>query len=545
MRKLVMIVAACAVLAPSPAPASSPERLVLEPGPSTIITVEGYYPTVPDVCSAKQPKPLRAKYRGRLELVRKGNRIRIINRLSFSHYLRGLAEVPASWPEAALRAQAIAARSYALHAVRRGAAGAAARDYDICATDQCQVYRGAAIELGAFGERWVDAVESTRGRVLTYGGSVIQAFYFSTSDGWTRRSFPGGTPQPWLPSVEGEDADAPLATWTASILLDDLAGILRARDLWQFGSIARVTRSGDKVRILGPQGSRSLSAAGFRAAINAEAPCLFPDRYPGIGSARKTKLPQTVPSTVFTARTSGGSVILRGRGWGHGVGMSQWGARSLADRGATETAILKHFYGPARVAKGSEPKVIRVLAAEDLRRVRLSVDGPFRVTTETGSELAASTQFEIVGGDALTIRRGTGPSLAPVLELRTQTESLSGEPGAQTSIPFEISRPARIRIVLAGATTDAPQTSFEAGSAEVLLTLPDKPGTYQAYVEADDGLDRVRSPSITLVVAAPAPPAPPPPPSRALPILTAVLLAFTVGAGAAFVRRRARARRIA
>lgn len=545
MRKVLALLSASAMLLPAPASAASPERLVLEPAAGTIITLEGHYPTVPGVCPAKQPKPLRAKYRGRLELVRSGNRIRIINSLSFSHYLRGLAEVPASWPEAALKAQAIAARSYALHSVRRGAAGAAERDYDICSTDQCQVYRGAAIELGAFGERWVDAVESTRRRALTYGGSVIQAFFFSTSNGTTRRSFPGGTPQPWLPSVDGEDADAPLATWTASIALDDLTKILRARGLWRSGRITRVARNGDTVRVTGPTDSKSLSAGGFRIAINAEAPCLFPARYPGIGSARKTKLPQTVPSSTFTARTAGGSVVLKGRGWGHGVGMSQWGARSLAERGLTDVEILKHYYGPANVTAVSEPALIRVLAADGLRRVRLSADGPFRVTTETGSELAAGARFEVAGGNALAIRRGTGPSLAPILALQVGVESLEGAPGARVSIPFEVSRPARVAVML-GTQTAVPQQSFESGSAEISLVLPAEPGVYKAYIEADDGLDVVRSPAIDVLVAAPAPISPPSPPSsNAGPIAIAIaaLLAVGVGAGVAAARRRARATR--
>src|SRR5258708_34361901 len=204
--------------APSPASVARgapppPQRLILTPSsPGTLFTFEGLYPQKRRLCDFKQPKPLRAKYRGRLELVlRNDGSIGLIDALSFSNYLRGLAEVPSSWPAEALKAQVIAARSYALQSLRATQSLSGSRGYDICSTDACQVYRGAAIELGAFGERWVQAVESTRGKVLTYNGRVLPAYYFSTSSGSTRSSFPGGPPQPCLPAVSGEYAPAPPA----------------------------------------------------------------------------------------------------------------------------------------------------------------------------------------------------------------------------------------------------------------------------------------------------------------------------------------------
>src|SRR5947199_1634674 len=86
--------------APSP-----PPRLILTPtSSSTLFTFEGLYPQKRRVCDFKQPKPLRAKYRGRLELVlRNDGSIGVIDALSFSDYLRGLAEVPSSWPDEALK----------------------------------------------------------------------------------------------------------------------------------------------------------------------------------------------------------------------------------------------------------------------------------------------------------------------------------------------------------------------------------------------------------------------------------------------------------
>src|SRR5207244_7855173 len=167
--------------------------------------------------------------------------------------------------------------------------------------DACQVYRGAAIELGAFGERWVRAVESTRGRVLTYNGRVLPAYYFSTSTGRTRSSFPGGTPQPWLPSVSGQDGAAPLAHLPAAVTLGDLASILNAAGDWPGGAITSVSLNGERVTVAGNGRSISKLRSTVANDLNNEGPCLFPKKYPSrTGSAKRGPLPQTVPSSTYT-----------------------------------------------------------------------------------------------------------------------------------------------------------------------------------------------------------------------------------------------------
>src|SRR5438309_4520743 len=99
----VAVVGSHAAAAPPPV-----QRLVLQASPRTIFTVEGLYPRKRGVCEFKQPKPLRARYRGTLtfELAPSGH-IRLVNTLPFQFYLRGLAEVPNSWPAPALQAHAI------------------------------------------------------------------------------------------------------------------------------------------------------------------------------------------------------------------------------------------------------------------------------------------------------------------------------------------------------------------------------------------------------------------------------------------------------
>ena len=492
-----------------------PQRLILTPASSnTLFTFEGLYPQKKGLCDFKQLHPLRAKYRGRLELIlRQDGSIGLINGLSFSNYLRGLGEVPPSWPLEALKAQAIAARSYALASLRAARDVAASRGYDICSTDQCQVYRGATIELGAFGERWVRAVEGTRGSVLTYAGRVLPAYYFSTSTGVTRRSFPGGTPQPWLPSVSGNDSQAPLAHWTASITLADLAAAMHAGDDWPGGAIATVTLSGDRVTMTGSGHSVSKLRSTVENDLNNEAPCLFPKKYPSdTGSAKGGPLPQTVPSSTYTLSQKGSVVTFSGRGWGHGIGMSQYGANFMALAGSSATGILKHFYGPAQITRLKEPGEIRVLAADGLQAARVQISGPVNVTTETGSVLATGNVFQVQGGKTLTITRGVGPSAQPVMQLTANAAPISAKPGDTVSIPFNASRAARVSVELAGPNgiiLTTTETSYVSGDNTVTFPLKDSqnkdlpPGTYQATVIAYDGLDHVRSVPVAITVRAP------------------------------------------
>src|SRR5207245_5723213 len=138
-------------------------------------------------------------------------RLAIIDRLTFDEYLQGISEMPRSWPLEALKAQVVAARTYALYQLTHPRPSGQTLGYDICSTDQCQVYRGLSVEQGAFGEAWVHAVAATRGRVLRYHGHLIQTFYHSTSPGRTKPSFPGGSPVPYLRSVPGQDDGSPLA----------------------------------------------------------------------------------------------------------------------------------------------------------------------------------------------------------------------------------------------------------------------------------------------------------------------------------------------
>ena len=122
-------------------------------------------------------------YRGAIEVRRNGGGLAVVNDVALEDYVRGIDEVPPSWPAAALQAQAIAARTYAAHKVMSKEPRWRAVGADICATPTCQVYRGLDTERRAQGHGWLPAVEATAGRALLSGGRPIMASYSSTANG--------------------------------------------------------------------------------------------------------------------------------------------------------------------------------------------------------------------------------------------------------------------------------------------------------------------------------------------------------------------------
>ena len=540
---------------PASAQSATSDRLILNPSDDTTFRVQAVYPNPGVTCEAKRKRDLRARYRGRLEIVRQSDgAIAIINHLTFDEYLRGLAEVPRSWPNETLKAQVVAARSYGLYHLNHPTNASERLGYDICSTDQCQVYRGVQVEQGAFGDAWIRAVTETRGRALLYDGAPIQAFYHSTSPGKTKRSFPGGSPLPYLASVDGQDDDSPLARWSVRIPFAQLGPILGEDGIWSGGRITAIRQDGSTIRITGSGSSRSVDKSDLRGALNREAGCVYPDAYPSVSNGRK--LPQTVPSIDFSLRQDGSAVLLTGRGWGHGVGMSQYGARSLGERGRGYADILAYYYNGVRPQRVDEPGRIRVLVVEDASLVRVAIEGVAEVETGTGSALAPGDRFEVRGGSSLDVRRGVGPSLAPILKIDLANAPLTIPLDGTIALSYTLSGSAKVFVVvrrgatellrtpevsqisgpnvfsipLGAAPTSSPTTSpsgtpTTSGSptasatptasvtptSTTIATVTPTPlaaGDYEVVLEAFDGIDRVRTAPVALTIEQPAAPTP-------------------------------------
>jgi stage II sporulation protein D len=213
----------------------------------------------------------KGSYRGSLVIraAKGAGRLSVVNAVDLEDYVRGVVprESPASWPLEALKAQAVAARSYALASKVNGAG------FDQYADTRSQVYGGARAETTKTNQ----AVADTALQVVLFQGKVAQTFYFSTSGGYTEHnenSFIGGTPEPYLRGVpdpyEGS-AGSPYHEWTRkftnaamqSKLGRMLKGKLRNIVVIQRGASPRIV----KAKVVGSRGTTMVSGPDLRTAL--------------------------------------------------------------------------------------------------------------------------------------------------------------------------------------------------------------------------------------------------------------------------------------
>jgi stage II sporulation protein D len=345
---------------------------------------------------------LLARYPGTLWVERADDgTLELLVTMSFEKYLQGIAEVPASWPRAALQAQAVAARSYALATTGWTGEEGETLPTPICATTACQVYRGIPVPFEPTVRRWYAAVRRTSGEVLLYDGRPAETVYFSTSNGRTYGNDEvfGSPPLPYLrPVVEHDDGASSVSHWSVRLPFEDLATFLHAGGEWpRAKAISSVRLDGGAVVVEGGGATRSIDSSTFRGAVNVWAPCLDPDRFPP-GS-----LPLTIPSRWMTVSSGPDAAVFTGRGWGHGVGMVQWGAYGKALRGMSASDILAYYYGGLRPEPYPEPGLISVQVADGLTSLKIKPSGP---GAELDGEVLGPGLVSIGGGELLTVTTG-------------------------------------------------------------------------------------------------------------------------------------------
>lgn len=262
-------------------------------------------------------------YRGSTRLVRQGNGITAINYVDLEQYLYSVvgAEAVASWPIEALKAQAVAARSYALY--KRSSASNSL--YDLDTTISTQVYKGLDSEYLTTHE----AVNKTQGQIMTYGGKVILAAFHASSGGHTENVEDIWTsPLPYLRGVVDYDQQSPVFQWTKVFSPDEISTRL--------GTVGRIksmipeqtTPHGRVVtmKVIGDRGITTVTGAELRKVLD-------------------------LRSTLFRVTSDGNNIQVYGRGFGHGLGLSQWGAYSLAKQGIQYQQILGHYYQKATLSR--------------------------------------------------------------------------------------------------------------------------------------------------------------------------------------------------
>lgn len=275
-------------------------------------------------------------YRGRLLLAAGSKGLTAVNYIDLEQYLYSVlgSEMNGNWPQEALKAQAVAARSYALYKRQTSRSSL----YDVGDTTTWQVYEGVAKE--APGTQ--TAVAATEGQVLTYSGKIIEAVFHSSSGGSTENSENvWSRPVPYLRSVPDYDQGTPNFEWSKTFSADELR-----RRIPGVGNIISLVpqRRGASGRIItmkvvGDAGSKILSGSTLRNALDLKSTLFNVNPQFGASAAKSGR--KSTPSTFQVT----------GRGFGHGLGLSQWGAYNLALQGYNYQQIILHYYQGATLAR--------------------------------------------------------------------------------------------------------------------------------------------------------------------------------------------------
>ncbi|GAB4535351.1 MAG: SpoIID/LytB domain-containing protein [Thermodesulfovibrionia bacterium] len=283
-------------------------------------------------------------YSGNLEVIGDSNGLYVIKELPLEDYVEGVvsAEGGKDWELEALKAQAVIARTYAILYIENNPK----KGFHLTSTIMNQAYKE-----GDNSPLIKRAVKETEGEVLVYNDRPINALYHSvcvgkteipeevwgndyptvTSPPGTVTSPPGTvTSPPYLKSVDCNTKDTPYDNWQRRFSIPNLEraiGIDGIKDI----EVVDYTLTG-RVRTL------RFKTEGSLIEIKAT-------------ELRRMLGYKELPSTDFSVRIEGDSVIFDGRGWGHGVGLSQWGAQEMAKNGKDYREILEHFYPGAVIKK--------------------------------------------------------------------------------------------------------------------------------------------------------------------------------------------------
>jgi len=335
------------------------------------------------------------QYRGELKFYQNAGGIYAVNIVPLEYYLYGVVgkEIGYFVHMEALKAQAIASRSYALANLKSSA------DYDLVADTGSQVYKGYSAELELGGNRVRQAVDETKGKVLYYGSELVAAYFHSNAGGYTENvENVWSSPKPYLIATPSPYDSYALNIrpdnyqWQVSFSRSELEakvanlglGSLKDLQVAYTGADGKPTASGraTSFTFVGQNGSKTFTKDGIRQPLGLRS-TLFTMELDSLLYIRDSSSVNRVTSAAELKVVKGGGeisflnngsdnytvegryetkqlpkvftkVTFNGKGYGHGVGLSQWGAMGMAEDGYNYQDILKHYYG------GKSPSLLKI-----------------------------------------------------------------------------------------------------------------------------------------------------------------------------------------
>ncbi len=284
----------------------------------------------------------KTKYFGKVGFQKKADKVVVINYLPLEIYIMGVlqGEISSSWPNAAIKAQAIAARSYAVYLMKQNKN----KSYDVVNSEKNQVFRS----LDQVHPNIEKNVIETKGVVMTYKNEPIQTFFHATCGGMTEKAedvWPSDKKFAYFKNIRCHYCTThPKYSWNYKISSEELQEKLKkSLKITSIKSlkIIEYTPSGriKKVKVVsGDNKEYFFSGNQLRAYLN----------------------PSKLLSTKFKFKKRNGEYYFAGKGFGHGVGLCQWGAKTMAERGFGYKKILNFYYKNIKI-KSINRKILLAL----------------------------------------------------------------------------------------------------------------------------------------------------------------------------------------
>ncbi len=278
------------------------------------------------------------RYRDNVIIRAIDGKLTVINELGIEDYLRGVLpmEIDKGWPEQSLKVQAVISRTYLLRNLRKHEKDG----FDLCSGVHCQVYGGMEPEQKATN----DAIEKTRGEVLVYDGKLAQALFFAQCGGHTEDpkyvwKWEADTPE----YLKGRKCtfckDCKHQNWKTRVNTETIRTRLEKAG-FNVGQIKKISTSGKT-----PSG-RALTIVVKSSKGKLQIPS---------GKFRMALSPDVVRSTMITDIVRyGDEYEFRGHGWGHGIGLCQWGCKVMGEKNYDYQEIIHYYYPGAKVEKWEE-----------------------------------------------------------------------------------------------------------------------------------------------------------------------------------------------